>query len=757
MPPQTQTRKILIKVDTTDAKGLKEISDKMGMLNKSTKSLSDNMGFLTNAFRSWLGYLGARELINFSDEMQNLNNRLKISVGGAEAAQEAMKGISEIADRTYQSVGDVGQAFNRLALSLKGTGASTKETLALTETLINTFRTSGATTTETVNTLVQLSQAFSSGELRGQELRSVMEQNATLATILRKELGNDIYKKAKEGAISTAEVLKVLAKNQKTVNEQAKELTPTFEQSLTKAMNKFKLSIGQVNEEYKLSAKFASLMEIAAGNLSSILVVLAASTVPLLVSAFTKLRVALTGLSRANVILLALTAIATLATVIYDNWEKVEKLFKRVKATLLDLGADVEEVMLSVSSKIATLLGAKLRPEAVIESVNATRSLREEAAKLRLELNAPAPKGTGPVADPEKYAQDLLSLANKVGKTTTKTQTLKGELAALNKEYLRTGDVQKYYEALSVFEKKKVTEQFKEGKTDVIKFHEALARLDLEGLNRAMSKGAISTREFNFGVASVRLDVLNEQLITGKMALADYTAEVIKLEDKVRPGAAFYTGIHDFIESVGTVSQGIARVTTQAFDHLADTLTEFVKKGKLDFASFTKAVLDDITAMVVRATIVRPLAQGLLGLIGVGLSSGVGAASAPVGGGLQYGGLGNYAQQFANGGIMTSMGQIPLNKYATGGIADSPQMALFGEGRKPEAYVPLPDGRSIPVKMDSSNGGISIVQNITIATDGSVSSDDKTTGDGAKQLADMMKRVAIDTIISQKRPGGVLS
>lgn len=48
---------------------------------------------------------------------------------------------------------------------------------------------------------------------------------------------------------------------------------------------------------------------------------------------------------------------------------------------------------------------------------------------------------------------------------------------------------------------------------------------------------------------------------------------------------------------------------------------------------------------------------------------------------------------------MTSGGPVPLRKYAGGGIANSPQLAMFGEGSKPEAYVPLPDGRRIPVAM----------------------------------------------------------
>ena len=58
---------------------------------------------------------------------------------------------------------------------------------------------------------------------------------------------------------------------------------------------------------------------------------------------------------------------------------------------------------------------------------------------------------------------------------------------------------------------------------------------------------------------------------------------------------------------------------------------------------------------------------------------------------------------FAKGGVMTSHGALDLHRYASGGIATSPQLALFGEGRMPEAYVPLPDGRSIPVTVKTAS------------------------------------------------------
>lgn len=61
----------------------------------------------------------------------------------------------------------------------------------------------------------------------------------------------------------------------------------------------------------------------------------------------------------------------------------------------------------------------------------------------------------------------------------------------------------------------------------------------------------------------------------------------------------------------------------------------------------------------------------------------------------------------AMGNVVTAEGPLSLSRYAyggvhrsSGGIARRPTLSLFGEGRTPEAYVPLPDGRTIPVTLD---------------------------------------------------------
>ena len=66
---------------------------------------------------------------------------------------------------------------------------------------------------------------------------------------------------------------------------------------------------------------------------------------------------------------------------------------------------------------------------------------------------------------------------------------------------------------------------------------------------------------------------------------------------------------------------------------------------------------------------------------------------------------------FAKGGIMSPSGPLQLRSFAAGGVASQPTLAMFGEGSQNEAFVPLPDGKSIPVEMKGA-GGVNVTINI---------------------------------------------
>ncbi len=109
---------------------------------------------------------------------------------------------------------------------------------------------------------------------------------------------------------------------------------------------------------------------------------------------------------------------------------------------------------------------------------------------------------------------------------------------------------------------------------------------------------------------------------------------------------------------------------------------------------------------------VKKLALQLAFAAAQGALLGTGPLAGLFGGGL-FGGGGGW-----NSSLTSMVGPSSIGLFASGGVTNKP--AIFGEAG-PEAAVPLPDGRHIPVKMMGGAGGSS--QNVNVTTDVKISFD----------------------------------
>lgn len=113
-----------------------------------------------------------------------------------------------------------------------------------------------------------------------------------------------------------------------------------------------------------------------------------------------------------------------------------------------------------------------------------------------------------------------------------------------------------------------------------------------------------------------------------------------------------------------------------------------------------KNALEQIAELILRLYVLKPLVESILGPAGTtGGLSGLSGLGGGGGGGDFLGtiakiGLGLFG--FAKGGVMTPNGPRRLRRFAGGGVSNS--AAIFGEAG-PEAAIPLPDGRSVPVTL----------------------------------------------------------
>jgi len=199
----------------------------------------------------------------------------------------------------------------------------------------------------------------------------------------------------------------------------------------------------------------------------------------------------------------------------------------------------------------------------------------------------------------------------------------------------------------------------------------------------------------------------------------------------------------------------LGTTTLNSLDKTVVSLAMDTERGSVAWRQFGLSAVQAIEQMIVKMTLLKLASAGLEalfggagGLLGAGVGGGKGGSS------------------FALGGIMTSMGPLALNRYAGGGVATGPQLALFGEGRGPEAYVPLPDGRAIPSVVDFRNvrgggGGHTFNNSFNMH----VTVPQGTSAEGAHQMAaafgrqarDMITQTVHETIITQLRTGGLLN
>jgi hypothetical protein len=185
--------------------------------------------------------------------------------------------------------------------------------------------------------------------------------------------------------------------------------------------------------------------------------------------------------------------------------------------------------------------------------------------------------------------------------------------------------------------------------------------------------------------ANIEFGRLQEMLDRGVISWETYTRAVLSTTDALEEAPKQ-------LEKMDTFAKTAAKNIQNSFaDFLFDPFQDGLKGMVQSFGQMLQRMIADAVA----ADLTKKLFGG----------AGGGSGSGWIGGALSaFGSL----LGFADGGVMTGAGAMPLRRYAAGGIASSPQFAMFGEGSTNEAFVPLPDGRAIPVKMKGGGGNITI-------------------------------------------------
>ena len=176
--------------DMDDAK--RSVGGAMSAIEKSTAQASAAMNQMGSVVRGLVGSFGALQLMVMADQFTKYNAQLKLATSGLTEYANAMGSVSQISKAAQTDIAATGTLFARITNGTRELGLSQGRVIDITEAVTLALKVSGATAQESSSAMLQLSQAFGSGVLRGEEFNAVNEAAPRLMKALADGIGQPV-------------------------------------------------------------------------------------------------------------------------------------------------------------------------------------------------------------------------------------------------------------------------------------------------------------------------------------------------------------------------------------------------------------------------------------------------------------------------------------------------------------------------------------------------------------------------------------
>ncbi len=311
-------------------------------VNSFKKNINGTNQALASLRNTIVAAFSVREIVNAANVMIGVENRMNALTGSADKTAIAMNHMRRIASDSRSDFDAVAMLYTRLALATDHLGATQKDVADATQTVANTFIIAGSHAQEANNSARQLAQGLASGALRGDELRSVMENNTILTKMLAEGLGKTIGELREfghAGKLTAEVVMPILIAGMKETNDQIKDMPMTLGQAGVALRNNFQFIVGDVQKATNGFSTFAAVVNKFAENLDVILIPVLAGTL----LAVNKLRlgfVALNVTMRANPVIALISGFTAVLSAAYIFRNEIgtvfQEVFKRMLPNMID-------------------------------------------------------------------------------------------------------------------------------------------------------------------------------------------------------------------------------------------------------------------------------------------------------------------------------------------------------------------------------------------------------------------------------------
>ena len=278
-------RVINIRIDPSGAiVGSKQINRALETTGQKIKGVDSGFRQLTAGLRVFAGALALNEVRQFADTSILLGNRLRLVTDSVAELNAVQSELFELSQQTRTSFEGSVELFARVARSTAQLGISQRDVINTTRAVNQAVQISGATAQEASNAIIQFSQGLASGALRGEELRSVLEQVPRLAIALADGLNLSAEAMEKiegaapeervtvtigllrelgaEGELTTARIIDALKRVGPELQEEFDQLNVTSDQALVKLRNSFLIFVGDLDKELEFSGGIVGAIDL---------------------------------------------------------------------------------------------------------------------------------------------------------------------------------------------------------------------------------------------------------------------------------------------------------------------------------------------------------------------------------------------------------------------------------------------------------------------------------------------------------------
>lgn len=193
---------------------IRDNADEQGQFNQQiqegTNQADNLMQTIKGAVAAYVSIQSIGKVLDISDELVQTTSRLNLMNDGAQTTDELFNMVYASAQDARGSVSDMASVVARFGNNAKDAFGSSAEVVAFSNLVQKQMTIAGASTQESSNAMLQLSQALGSGVLRGDELNSIFEQAPNLIQNIADYLGvgiGEIRELASEGEL-TANIVK---------------------------------------------------------------------------------------------------------------------------------------------------------------------------------------------------------------------------------------------------------------------------------------------------------------------------------------------------------------------------------------------------------------------------------------------------------------------------------------------------------------------------------------------------------------------